>query len=77
VYITNIVVFLTASSIRVSLFSGNTQNVRLKTKDSLEGLMLRFPNCTEAGRCALFQNIAFFFQFMCIILTNGHYAVRT
>jgi hypothetical protein len=53
------------------------QNVQLRTKDSLEGLMLQFPNCAEAERCALFQNIAFFFQFMCIILSNSYYAVRT
>jgi len=42
------------------------QNVRVRTKDSLEGLMLRFPYCPEAGQRGLFQNIVFSFN-LCVL----------
>jgi len=44
----------------------DSQNVRVRTKDSLEGLMLRLPYCAEAGRCRLFQNIVFSFN-LCVL----------
>lgn len=44
----------------------DSQNVRVRTKDSLEGSMLWFPYCAEAGCCGLFQNIVFSF-YLCVL----------
>jgi hypothetical protein len=44
----------------------------LEQKIPLEGLMLWFPNCAEVWHHVLFQNIVFFFQFMCIMLSKGY-----